>query len=174
MAHLWVEKPDGGQWTAHVLGPDGHRLGAGLADIAGEDMAAGAADVLLRRCAWGSNERWVLIAPMRSGIRVNARPVPGIRMLADRDEILSAGAGRIFFSTERPPCVEPFAGAADTCCALCKLPIETGTPAVGCPNCGVFYHENDKHRCWTRRSTCLLCDYPTALDAGYRWSPEQL
>ena len=47
---------------------------------------------------------------------------------------------------------------------------------VTCPQCGVWHHqrETDALRCWTYSPHCAMCDQPTDLSAGYRWTPQGL
>lgn len=164
MAHLWIEGPDG-KWAATTLG-DRHVVGT---------PQRGRAPLIVRSRS-GHVDRWVLITPSRSRATVNGGPVSGVRALDDRDDVFAAPGHRFYFSTDEPARIEPFAGRPDTLCPRCSLPIEPGSPAVRCPNpdCRVCHHENDQRQCWTRRSTCMLCGEPTALDGRYRWTPGEL
>jgi hypothetical protein len=89
-------------------------------------------------------------------------------MLADRDEILVAGQ-RIYFSTETLAAVEEHAGPVLRC-PRCKREIAPGAKVVRCPRCKALHHE----ACWTYSEACTLCPAPTALDAGFQWTPEGL
>jgi hypothetical protein len=82
-------------------------------------------------------------------------------------------AGRVFFSLERLARVVPFDGVDKSHCPRCQTVIERGTPAVRCPQCGVWHHESDEFRCWTYSPTCALCDQPTELEGSFRWTPEE-
>ena len=50
--------------------------------------------------------------------------------------------------------------------------------AVRCPNqrCGAWHHQDAAQSldCWTYGPTCNLCGRSTQLDAGFRWTPEEL
>jgi hypothetical protein len=108
----------------------------------------------LRRVAGAEDRHWVMFAD--EGARVNGNDVPtGIAVLDDRDELLLGGR-RFFFSTETLAAVAP-QPAADrpVFCPRCKLPIDAGT-------------------CWTYAEHCAMCDHPTPLDAGFRFTPEEL
>ena len=125
----------------------------------------------------------MLLSDSSSGVQVNATPIQlGIRVLSHRDEIfLTGGASdfpsRFYFSTERLAHVEPFPGTdGSAICGRCKQPIERGDLAVRCPsaNCGIWHHQTEHLGCWTYSDHCALCPTPTALDSGFRWTPEDL
>jgi len=127
----------------------------------------------------GEPERWVLKAAPRTAITVGGRRLYfGIRVLADRDEIVLGGRVRLYFTTERLPRIEPFPGSAHpTFCARCKQRIEKGTLAVRCPNpeCNYWCEQTEARPCWTYGPTCPMCSQPTKLEgATFRWSPEGL
>jgi hypothetical protein len=156
MAHLWMRDAstqDG--WSPSALAGDARVLSAAA---------------LVRHAV--EPEGWVLIGPR--AVRVNGASLDaGIRVLRDRDEIV-AGAGRIFFSSESLAAIVAFpAGAPPTFCARCKLAIAPGSPAVRCPQCVLWHHQSDELPCWTYAERCTMCDQPTALDAGFRWTPEE-
>ena len=99
----------------------------------------------------------------------------GIVALSDRDEIRPADGLPLFFSTETLARVEPFpASGARGFCPRCKQHIEPGTPAVRCPGCSLWYHMSDEFPCWTYAPQCSACPQETALDADFRWTPEDL
>lgn len=120
-------------------------------------------------------ETWLLIADDRVG--VNGTPLSlGIRALRDRDEIRVPGMPALFFSGEclavvtAMPKTDPVAN-----CPRCVQPIRADTPAVQCPQCRVWHHESEEYPCWTYGAKCAAnCDQPTNLEAGYRWTPEEL
>ena len=158
MAHLWVheagEQPDGGGWAAVPLVGDERRVGAALA---------------LRRATDG----WVALGAPSAHVNGVALAT-GLRVLADRDE-LRAGGARAFFSTESLATVTTFPGAEGAVfCPRCKLEIAPQSPAVRCPQCAVWHHQDAELPCFTYAACCTLCDQPTALDAGFRWTPEAL
>jgi hypothetical protein len=146
MARLWYD--DGGAWTA--VTPDAvSRLHP-------------------------SGDAWVLFGDVAARLN-GAALAAGIRVLRDRDEIVVDG-WRAFFSTESPPVVAPFGGAAPVACPRCRLDVTPGTPSVACPRCRIVHHESpaDELPCWSYAPLCAMCDCETALDAGPRWTPEGL
>jgi hypothetical protein len=170
MAHLWGEDADG--WYVRMLEAAPLALTAESNRPARE--APPAKPVQLIRADVGGTRHWALVTPRDSGIRVNGCAVPaGLCVLADRDEICTGGGRRYFFSTESPAKVEPFpAPEKPVFCGRCRQKIETETPAVRCPNCGIWYHQSAGLPCWTYAETCGFCDHPTALDQGFTWTPE--
>ena len=159
MAHLWLLEKDPMEATARAWSPR---------PLEGDALAVPPARLLR-----AADEGWVVVGP--PAVSVNGSPLDtGIRVLRDRDE-LRAGSGRVFFSTESLAVVAPLPVTGKTTfCPRCKLEIAPGSPAVRCPGCGVYHHQSEEFPCWTYSVTCALCDYPTALDAGYRWVPEEL
>jgi len=157
MAHLWLPEDGDAAWTRQPLGGE---------------TALGASAGLLRATA-PEGHRWVLLAA--PSVRVNGSPVAaGIVALRDRDEICADGR-RVFFSTESLAEVVPYPGGERTTfCPRCRLEIAAGTLAVRCPHCGVWHHQSAELPCWTYAERCVQCDQRTALDAGYRWTPEEL
>lgn len=180
MAHLWV-KDDGGEWAALPLEGEVYALSEGRprrveACADGESCAA---VVLVRRegSARGARGGWFVVAEPGARVKVNGRPVSaGLRALSDRDELAVAGVGLFYFSTETLAAVRTFAGAerGGAACPRCKQPLEEGASAVRCPQCGVWHHQTDELPCWTYAEVCALCPQPTALDAQFRWTPEEL
>lgn len=154
MAHLWTSS-DSGDWTPTPLDADAE------------------ARFPLRRLI-GPPDGWALISGDPT-VRVNGSPLPlGIALLDDRDEI-SLPDRTVWFSTETQPQVEPFPESdARGFCPRCKLPIESASPSVRCPACGLWHHASDTLPCWTYAPTCTACAQETALDAGFRWTPEDL
>lgn len=175
MAHMWVEKSSGDPaWVAQSLDGEAAVPLAAHRTAAGEPLPQHAAALLLcSRSAEG--ESWLIMNTIPSGVVLNGTPLrSGIRLLADRDEIHIAGAGRVYFSVERLACVVAFPGADTRVdCVRCKQEIVRGTPAVRCPACGRWFHQSDDLPCWTYSDRCL-CPQPTALDAGYQWTPHGL
>lgn len=167
MSHFWLQDPITREWG--IVGMPGDVLRA--SDTVAASFAAVEdvdQDVSLHSVAG----IWVLLAPEMA--RVNGSPlVGGVRVLRDRDEI-RIGPIRAFFSEEELPRVVPFPGADEpVLCPRCKTPLSVGEPSVRC-SCGLWYHQSSDLPCWAYAETCSLCDQPTALDAGYRWSPETL
>jgi hypothetical protein len=136
--------------------------------------------VLLRQKGAPDGSTWMLLAPPEAGVHVNGLPLElGLRVLRDKDEIRLGERQRFFFSAEQVVQVVPFPGAdQEVCCARCLDPIAPGATAVQCPNpaCGAWHHQMPEKNlpCWSYTPTCALCDQPTALDAGFRWTPEEL
>jgi hypothetical protein len=128
--------------------------------------------VQLRRSA-AEPDIWVVVGA--ASLRVNGEPLDaGIRVLRDRDE-LRAGSRRAFFSAESPVELVAFpAPDRAVLCPRCKLEIPPASPAVRCPQCRVWHHQSDDLPCWTYDRHCATCDRPSALDAGFRWTPEGL
>jgi len=120
-------------------------------------------------------DTWALLCGAKQPVRVNGLPVPlGLTVLSDRDEIRLP---RFFarFSTETQAHVEPFPESATRgFCPRCKQRIEAGTPAVCCPSCGLWHHASADLPCWSYAPTCAACVQRTAMDAGFRWTPEDL
>lgn len=176
MAHLWMQE-ETGEWVIVPLEGDPVAL-TGLPPRrlnlprAADEPRGGA---FLMPFEQEGTERWALVDHGKP-VRVNGHPpAAGLRILEDRDEIRTAGGATSFFSTETRARVEPFPGAdRPVHCPRCKLEIEPGTAAVKCPNCSIWHHESTRYRCWTYAEHCALCDQETALDAGFRFTPEDL
>lgn len=167
MAHLWkqsrVDGEDDPVWTAEALEMDRPVV---------LSAAVPGAPTLLHA---GTGDAWLLVGGDHAGVAVNGvRVHAGARMLADRDEIRTAGGERLFFSTERLAAAGRFPGADKPAfCPRCKQTIDAGAAAVRCPACDRWYHQDDDLPCWTYNDRCM-CDHPTGLDAGFRWSPNGL
>lgn len=171
MAYLWTETA--GEWSARKLGNSVVTLNAAQDKTA--KPPAGSAQLIATQC--GGKKTWALITGAASDTRVNGRKVPtGLAVLDHRDAIL-AGDERFFFSAESLACVEPFPGAArEVLCGRCTLPISTGSPAVSCPNCNVWYHQDESPEgsaCYTYAGQCGFCSCETRLDAELAWAPEE-
>ena len=121
-------------------------------------------------------DQWLLAAAEGAPVRLNGLPLAlGLRVLMDKDELCIGRGGRLWFSTERLAVVEPFPGAAQPVfCPRCKTEIKKGVPAVRCPSCGIWHHEDGDLKCWTYAPRCAICDQPTELGQSYRWTPEGL
>lgn len=187
MAHLFVEAQstpfNGGQsaedvWAVVPLGDHGtFMLGAG-ADYpvrpCNADECGGAA--LLLRGRGPEGDAWLVLSAAPNRVRINGGSLHmGIRALRNGDELHVDGLGRLFFSTEQLARIEPFPGAArPVFCPRCKQEIGQHYQAVRCPQCSVWHHQSEDLPCWTYSETCALCDQPTQLGAGYRWTPEGL
>jgi hypothetical protein len=172
MAQIWA-RSESGDWEAVKVEGDAFALVAGPQPIAPPDTEAG---VLCRRFAGRSRETWVLLSSPSVDLRVNGAPLlTGIRVLEDRDAIQLSDESPTYFSSERLAEVELFPGSPEAVyCPRCKTEIAAGGAAVRCPGCESWHHQNETFGCWLYADRCALCDHPTALDAGYRWSPEEL
>jgi hypothetical protein len=109
-------------------------------------------------------------------LRVNGLPLGGIgaRVLSDRDEIAIPGVGSAYYSSEVLAAVVPFPASDRTVfCGRCRQAIAAGSPAVKCPNCGVWYDQSDELPCWRFGERCAYCTTLTALDAGLTWVPQE-
>ena len=178
MALIFVE--DGKEWPVARLEGDRHAL-RGDAEVSlrpgrAEHADDGSRPLILRVADSPGDERWVVVHTPGSALRINGTALAtGIRVLSHRDELRQAGiAGRVFFSLEGLAHVAPFDGVEGSRCPRCQQPIELGSPAVRCPQCGVWHHESEEYGCWTYSPTCSLCDQPTELEGGFRWTPEEM
>ena len=117
---------------------------------------------------------WVAIG--HGSARVNGTPfLLGIRVLRDRDELLTPSGARAFFSTEALVRVAPAPESEKVpSCPRCKQPVDANTPSVQCPECQVWHHQSEDLPCWIYSPTCALCDRSTDLSVSYRWTPEEL
>ena len=176
MAHLWVRN-DEDEWAVAPLVGDAFTLLSESPYVERRCPTEGET-ALMRSMHPGEDEAvWVLLAARTTPLRVNGASVgAGIRALDDRDEIRGPAVGQCFFSTEQPASVVSApAGEQTMFCPRCKLAIEPATPAVRCPLCGVWHHQDDDERpCWTYSAECAVCRHDTDLARGYRWSPDEL
>ncbi len=160
MAHLWRERgPDGWAPTPLV----GDRIGLGCSSA-------------LRRLGDANGAAWMLLAAPAARVLVNGLPLAiGAVVLSDRDEIRLPSGSPLYFSTETLAVVAPFPESGPRgFCPRCKQSIAPGSPAVRCPSCGLYHHSSEDLACWTYGPQCAGCSHDTALDAGFRWTPEDL
>ena len=177
MAHLWTFSESGG-WTPLSLGSASFAIVDGQ-PVRVSDLAAGATEpppLAIRHVGEGDNICWILVTRPEASVSVNGVAVAlGITALADRDEIRAVGDSVLFFSTETLARVEPLpASVAGGFCPRCKQHIAADEPAVRCPACGLWHHESAAMPCWTYGPHCAACSQETTLDAGFRWTPEEL
>ena len=178
MAQLFIE--DGFEWTVAPLDGGAYALRSDAEPALRPQLVSngevGSGPVIERAPDPSGEETWVVLHSPGSALRINGtRFSTGIRVLSHRDELRLMGvAGRAFFSLEGFARVDSFAGIEGSRCPRCQQPIELGTPAVRCPQCGVWHHESEEFGCWTYSTTCSLCDQPTELEAGFRWTPEEV
>lgn len=177
MAHLWVTT-ESQQWAVLPLEDDALTLATNPPQPVSHPVAEGEAlsNVLLVRTRGAEGITWVLIAGTGLGVSVNGLPLAtGMRVVSDRDEIRIPGVSNLYFSTESLARVEQFSGSDQTLfCPRCKQEIENGASAVRCPACGVWHHQTEELNCWTYSEVCALCAHATDLNAGFRWTPEEL
>lgn len=168
MSHLFVEDFESSTWRVAALRAEAHAAETGDPVVPGEASFDAACGALLHAVAG----LWVLIGT--EAVRVNGSPLlGGVRVLRDRDE-LRVGARRCFFSEEEPPRLVSFPGAEPPVdCARCTQPLAAGDAAVRCA-CGLWHHQTPDLPCWADFAHCAQCPRPTALDGGYRWSPDEL
>jgi hypothetical protein len=118
---------------------------------------------------------WVLIAGTGVRVTVNSAVLPaGIRVLDSRDEIRS-GSFAAVFADERVAQVEAFPEAPrPVCCARCACAIDVGSPALRCPACGSWYHQQEPgdYPCWSAVPFCQVCGCATTT-GGAAWTPEE-
>jgi hypothetical protein len=143
-----------------------------------ELMGCASNPALAKRVDPNGFEHWTLLSPKHRTTRVNGTPVTAaVRVLKDQDAIAVTGGETLFFSAEKVVQILPYTGNDESiCCIRCKLPLRPGTPTVRCPNpeCGFVHHETNDRPCWTYAEGCAACGYPTDLEAGLQWSPEEL
>jgi hypothetical protein len=201
MPVLWFPEQDG-TWSAQALdacscwliaGTPPRIVPAAVADAPAGASPTGSGDARLQATRNGVHEQWVLVAARAAEVSINGQPLRlGVAVLRERDEVYlpggrigidgagSAAEGmprRCFFSAESLARIESFPGGdKPTFCPRCKKLIDPQVPAVRCPapSCRLWHHQTEARPCWTYAETCAVCDQPTALDAGYRWTPHQL
>lgn len=177
MAHLWA-RDAGGAWAVLPLSGDEFDLVSLPVPSPASSRRPGGrrSGRLLRAMSEGAaGTEWVLVAPPEEQIAVNGLPLlAGIHSLGDRDEIGLAGES-VFFSTETLARIEAMPASQEVrFCPRCKQAIEEASPAVRCPQCGLWHHQSETLPCWLYSSTCAMCPQDTDLEAGFRWTPEDL
>ena len=179
MAVIWQESP-ANAWAAAPLESRRFRLAAdGLAEVSSDARVRSTPSAVQLLRGRTAGQPWVLLAGKDAGVRVNGLGLElGVRVLRDRDEIfLARPRRRFYFSAESLPRVERFPhDLRAASCPRCHRLIHAGSLAVRCPNqeCGVWHHEAADCHCWTEGEHCALCETPTELRAGFRWSPQDL
>lgn len=177
MAHLWKRTAQG--WEARKLDLKLYDLDSLSGAQAGEAKpgTSGAEVAWLIPATVRGSPVWAVASSHDAHVRVNGRaPLAGLSVLCDRDEIRVRSGVQYFFSTETLAVVEEFPAQERTVyCGRCRQPIKAGSPAVRCPNCGIWYHQSTTPAlpCWTYSEKCSICPHPTALDAGFSWVPEE-
>ena len=132
--------------------------------------------VQLHRVNDGVEASWILFAEPHVRVLVNGSRVwLGLAALTDRDEIRLPDGSVRYFSTEALARVEPYTPATPGGrCPRCRQPIQPNTDAVRCPGCALWHHASADMPCWTYEPRCASCEQSTHLDAGFRWTPEDL
>jgi hypothetical protein len=146
-----------------------------LCDVASDGTQADSSAVI-RRDEGRERGPWHLLAPFGANLWVNGLPLlAGLRVLDDRDEIRVENGRPLFFATEELARVVPMPDSNRAMmCPRCQQRIDAGTAAVRCPRCALWHHESGDLPCWTYSPTCTLCPQPSALDAGFQWTPMEL
>jgi hypothetical protein len=117
---------------------------------------------------------FVLLAVPGTSLRVNGKNlIPGLRVLAHRDEIVDAAGAVAYFSTEDHPAAVRYAGPPAKC-GRCHSSIAPEAFAVRCA-CGVWYHHGDGPSCFEYGDDplCVACRRPARMDGSGLWSPEE-
>ena len=177
MAHIWM-KDAGEPWVAVQL------MGTACSITSGKSLrgyrrranVTGARPSLVVFQDAAGHEAWALLSSAGTDVRVNGAAMRlGLHVLQDRDAVQVQGRGAMFYSTERLAAVEPFPSTQEVAfCPRCKTAIGAKSPGIKCPGCGTWHHQSEDLPCWTYAERCALCDRATDLDAGYRWTPEEL
>jgi hypothetical protein len=164
MPWLWEEEADGG-WASRPL------EGRATVELAADRVAT------LVAVQGGPRPRWALLDGPDTGTRVNALPVVGLRLLADRDEIVVPEGRRFFVSLETPSRVQPWDGPEDAVCPLCRRPMLPGRPVARCAKCGCFLHQDpdapEPRPCFVY-GPCPVCAHINELGAGPLWHPSEI
>jgi hypothetical protein len=177
MAQLFLLDAES-RWAVLPLAAPGVLLTADGPEPAGPARTAEEASAELIPLAPDGKE-WALLGSAVA-CHVNGEPLNHhLKALSHMDEIRVTGK-RYFFSDEKLVRKQPFPQAAKApICPRCQLPIQQGQNSVVCPVCGTAYHEiepgetDGPRQCWTY-GKCLFDSTPGVLDAGFRWTPEEL
>ena len=172
MSVLWIYREPEQQWQPMPLDGESIRLSG---DQARPIVAGGDAPASLIAPGPLGGAAWVMIASLGAGVCVNGVPLLlGIRVLLNRDAIRVGANECVYFSSESLAQVVPYPDQRAVPCARCKTDIAPGMQAVKCPKCGAWHHQSGDLACWAYHEKCARCDYPTAMDGQYHWSPEGL
>jgi hypothetical protein len=111
-----------------------------------------------------SDDAVALVAdPMHQAL-VNGHQVPlGLRVLRRSDECRTDDGILWRFLGDHGPIAVAFASPKSPVrCRRCMVEIDVGTPAVRCPACRQWFHEQATLRCWSSIPLCGHCGHPTA------------
>ena len=131
MAGVWITNSSGA-WQRLQLFADSLVLLPGEPPHRGpRAMRVAAAGAVILRAAAAAGAAWILLSGTKAAVRVNGSRLDlGLRVLADKDEILLADAvdpcwHRLFFSTETLAQIEPYAGSGQrpVVCPRCRRKI---------------------------------------------------
>lgn len=183
MAHLWMKCGAAGDWGILPLDLGARYLltGSAAQPVTQDPSVASTAGAVLMSLNGPRGAAWILISSQgQHAPRVNG-DLHGVKLLSDRDEVRMHRV-RLFFSSESLAQVEPIPAANTHSgkCPRCTRGFEPGQLSVKCPKCGIWSHQFEGgdgiegRKCWTYAPGCASCGHPTALDAGYAWTPEEL
>jgi hypothetical protein len=163
MAHIWLQN-EAREWAAHLL----------MDDEGSPESSRVPSDVHFLKTKADNQENWIVIAGDGSDISINGIPLfLGIHVLRDRDEIRWSREGFGFYSSEELASVVSFPQAdRKIFCPRCKQKIVPETPAVQCPNCGIWYHQSQEFPCYSYTPNCAICARKTNLGGEFEWIPE--
>jgi hypothetical protein len=173
MATMWIEHD--GQWQAITLPAVMELKANGPAPLRGVVATAPIVAPIP-----GATQTWLLIAPVIGAVVepvfVNGEQIlAGACRLSDRDAIRVGRGATMFFSTSQSPVVTAFSGAKPLKCVRCSELIQPGTPAVRCPSCGIWHHQNEERACFDYADRCGGCNVQsTSLDEDSAWSPREV
>jgi hypothetical protein len=173
MAHLWFRDADN-IWSAMPLNGAAVDVSVEPPRVVADGFRSGVDTVAaVIRAEPAGPPVWMLLATGNGDLRVNGfRPIAGLRVLQDRDEIRLGLRDPLFFSAETLACVEEFPGSERACyCGRCRQPLEKGQLAVQCPQCKIWFHQGEALPCWAYAPSCAFCLQST-LDTGFDWVPE--
>ena len=180
MPYVWFVEES--QWTAMLLSEMPVDVGAEVPRaVAAEHASSGTKQVPIQKATRivpvknGSSQMSLLIWGAEETVRVNGWALTtGLRVLADKDEIRIGDRASLFYSSESVAEIETFPGSdREIFCPRCTLVIQKGQSVVRCPCCQLIHHQDAELGCWVYAPGCASCSHPTALDAGFRWAPDE-
>lgn len=181
MPYLWFVEEES-RWEAMPLSELPVDVGADVPRaVAAEPSSTGTKRVPIQKATLivpvkdGACQTSVLIWSPDETVRVNGWALTtGLRVLADKDEIQIGDRVPLFYSSESVAEIETFPGSdREIFCPRCTLAIQKGQSVVRCPNCQLIHHQDVELGCWVYAPGCASCSYPTAMDGGFRWAPDE-